>query len=79
MQPYRNLEGHAGVTSYEIGDDFIKAEFHDGIVYVYDYRNPGAQHVERMKELARSGKGLSTYISQNVRTAYARKEKAGAS
>lgn len=76
MEPYGSLEGKAGVTAFSIGDDFIKVRFHDAAIYVYDNSKPGAAHVERMKELARAGRGLSTYISQHVRQNYARKERA---
>ena len=74
MERYHNLDGNAGVEYYESGPDFIKVRFHKGPTYVYDYTRPGAQHVERMKELAPTGRGLSTYISQHVRTSYSRKE-----
>jgi hypothetical protein len=74
VERYENRDGDSGVASYEIGPDFIRVQFRGGSTYVYSYARPGAQHVERMKELARAGLGLSTYISQNVRTAYARKE-----
>jgi hypothetical protein len=41
---------------------------------VYDHSRPGPEHVARMQELARGGRGLSTYISQHVQKAYARTE-----
>lgn len=74
MERYQNLEGDSGVTSYESGADYIKVQFRNGVTYVYDHVKPGAEHVEHMKELARAGRGLSTYISRHVRTAFARKE-----
>ena len=74
MERYQNLDAYSGVISYESGLDYIKVQFRSGPRYVYDYTRPGAQHVERMKELARAGRGLSTYISKYVRSAYARKE-----
>ena len=74
MERYQHLDGYSGVTFYEYGPDFIRIRFRNGTTYVYDYARPGTQHVERMKELARAGKGLSTYISQVVRMSYARKE-----
>lgn len=74
MERYRNLEGESGVTSYEAGADYIKVQFRNGATYVYDHVTPGAEHVERMKDLARAGRGLSTYISRHVRAAFARKE-----
>jgi hypothetical protein len=75
MQPYRDLSGNSGVDSYESGDDWIKIRFRRGDAYVYDHATTGAHHVEHMKELAKLGRGLSTYISQHVRDAYARKER----
>lgn len=74
MQRYGNLSGDSGVTEYDIGTDFIRVRFHGATVYVYDYTVPGPHHVERMKTLARKGRGLGTYISQHVRRNYARKE-----
>jgi hypothetical protein len=74
VERYKNLDGDSGVVNYEYGPDFIRVQFRSGSTYVYDYTQPGAEHVERMKELARSGSGLSTYISQVVRSAYARRE-----
>jgi hypothetical protein len=74
MERYQNLEGDSGVVAFESGADYIKVRFRNGVTYVYDHVTPGEQHVARMHELARAGRGLSTYISQRVRTAYARKE-----
>jgi hypothetical protein len=74
VERYQNLDGDSGVAFYEIGPDFIKVEFRSGAIYVYSYAQPGTHHVERMKELARAGIGLSTYISQHVRSSYVRKE-----
>jgi hypothetical protein len=74
MDRYQHLDGESGVAYYECGLDFIRVQFRNGATYVYDSTRPGIDHVEHMKELARAGKGLSTYISQVVRTSYARKE-----
>lgn len=73
MELYRNRHGHSGVIAFEIGETFIKVKFRDGPIYLYDYGHPGKVAVEEMKRRARSGNGLSTYISQNVRENYARK------
>jgi hypothetical protein len=62
MDNYRNLAGNSGVTSYEILGDAIKVQFSNGTTYLYDYRNPGRDHVEKMKQLAKKGQGLATYI-----------------
>jgi hypothetical protein len=73
MRPYEDVSGRSGVRAFEIGDDFIKVKFTDGHVYTYDYSSPGQTHVENMKRLAQSGRGLSTYISQNVRGNFSEK------
>lgn len=74
LERYGNLSADSGVESYEAGPGWIKVRFHKGPTYVYDSVRPGAEHVARMQELARAGRGLSTYISQHVRDAYARTE-----
>lgn len=73
MELYRNLSEDSGVTAYEIHDEYIIIQFIGGERYLYDYRKPGKQNVEKMKILAHAGKGLSTYISQFVKTNYAKK------
>jgi hypothetical protein len=75
MTPYLDLSGTSGVRAYEIGPGYIKVWFHGqrgAGPYVYDHRHPGRTQVETMQALARAGRGLSTYISQVVGTAYAR-------
>jgi hypothetical protein len=74
MNRYRNLDGNSGVSFYESGPDFIRLQFLGGSIYRYDYHRPGAIHVEHMKELAQTGRGLSSYLSRHVRDAYALKE-----
>lgn len=60
--------------AYEIGKTFIKIKFEgESGIYTYDYKRPGRQIVEHMKALALKGAGLSTYISQEVRTNFASK------
>lgn len=71
MIDYQNLSGDSGVARYEIGDEFIVVEFvgrdkpYDRI-YLYTNTNPGESHVETMKTLAKSGRGLSTHIAQKI-------------
>ena len=74
MHRYRNLDGNSGVSFYESGPDFIRLQFLGGSIYRYDYQRPGPTHVEQMKALAPTGRGLSTYLSRHVRGAYALKE-----
>jgi hypothetical protein len=67
VTPYSKLSGDSGVVAYDIGDDFIKIQFrHNRKVYVYDSAKPGWSHVQQMQRLATAGRGLSTYISQQV-------------
>ena len=73
MTPYQNLEGHSGVTGYELMPDSISVEFNHDTVYIYTYKSAGKKVIEKMKALAKSGRGLSTYISREVRENYDRK------
>jgi len=73
MTPYQNLEGHSGVTGYELMSDGISVEFNHDTVYIYTYKSAGKKVIEKMKTLAKSGRGLSTYISREVRENYDRK------
>jgi hypothetical protein len=75
MNRYKDITGHSGVTAYEIEDDSIKIEFNHDAVYLYTYKSAGKRTIEKMKQLAQSGKGLSTYISQVVREKYQTKIK----
>lgn len=70
MEPYGNLSGNSGVTAYSEGETYVEVQFRGGRVYTYSYARAGMAHVERMKLLARAGKGLSTYVSQHVRDLY---------
>jgi hypothetical protein len=63
-----------GVTAYEVGGDFIRLRFRDGKQYLYDDVHPGPQHIAQMKVLAKSGRGLTTYVNQYVRGDYRRRE-----
>lgn len=65
----------SSVAGYKINNDSIIVEFTDGAQYIYSYDIPGKSKVEYMKELAINGKGLSTYITQNIKTSFAKKLK----
>jgi len=73
MQAYKNLSGTSGVVAFQIGDHHIDIEFAGRKRYRYDYTKPGEKEVETMKTLAKSGKGLATFISQNVGERFAAK------
>lgn len=74
MQRYLNVHGDSGVAAYETGPDHIRVMFKHGGTYDYDYASTGQFHVERMKALAASGQGLTTFISTVVKANYARRE-----
>lgn len=71
MEKYKNLGGDSGVAGYELGTDFIIVIFKNGKrPYRWSYRKAGEQHVENMKQLAKSGHGLNSYIMTRVKNLY---------
>lgn len=74
VERYGNTSGDSGVTHYEIGPDYIDVRFVNDGTYQYNFTKPGQMHVHRMKQLALSGTGLSSYISKYVRNNYAFKK-----
>jgi hypothetical protein len=73
MERYKNLGNDSGVSAYEIGENFIKIQFHDGALYLYNYQSAGIDNIEHMKELAIAGQGLNSFINKVVRKKYASK------
>lgn len=73
MDSYKNLGGDSGVIAYEIGVDFIKVQFKDGSLYLYNYHSAGNNNIEQMKRLAIEGRGLNSFISRVVKKMYASK------
>jgi hypothetical protein len=71
FQRYAALSGITGVRAFAIGRGRITVVFNDGSTYRYDAIRPGARHVANMVRLARTGRGLATYINQHVRGNYA--------
>lgn len=72
FRPYAG-RGRSGVTRYAFGPDYILVEFQSGDVYRYDYSAPGAHHVRLMQQLAVAGAGLATFITREVKGAFAEK------
>lgn len=70
MPQYGDHPRKSGVLAYEIGPDSIDVEFSSGWIYHFSYVNPGQLRVDRMKELAQSGRGLSTFISKHVKNRF---------
>ena len=74
MKRYGNVHGNSGVVSYEEGGDFIRVQLKKGGIYLYTYDSAGEEEVEFMKELAREGKGLSSFIRE-IGERYANQER----
>jgi hypothetical protein len=74
VQPYLDRGGNSGVVEFKNLPDFIIVRFGGGDLYVYTAERIGRDHVEEMKRLAVTGRGLSTYINQHheVRKGYVR-------
>ncbi len=64
MERYGNLSGDSGVVGYEIRRGEIVVAFINDGKYRYTKASAGAHHIASMQRLARNGRGLSTYISQ---------------
>jgi hypothetical protein len=75
MERYYSKAGESGVIAYEIGRGSIVIKFVGGEKYLYTDKSAGAKNIARMQELAQSGRGLATFISQHVHDRYARKLK----
>jgi hypothetical protein len=73
MQPYKNSNRDTGVVAYETGDNGIAVQFRDGSVYLYTVKSAGLASINKMKDLAKKGKGLTTYINQYVKDLYEKK------
>lgn len=64
MKRYRNLSGKSGVVAYEDAPGRIDVVFRDGARYTYTDQTAGATRVASMQALARTGRGLSTFIAR---------------
>lgn len=73
MQLYSE-NAKAGVHLYEIGEDYIIIRFHNASYdYKFTYESAGKVAVEIMKKMAAQRKGLSTYVSTQVKDKFASK------
>lgn len=78
MVNYKNLSGQSNVSRYEIGINYIIVEFKtrgkdSSNTYKYTFTSAGQNNVEQMKKLATEGKGLNTFINQQVKKNYENK------
>ncbi len=71
MERYRNTSGSSNVSTYEIGQDYIAVRFYNTArIYRYSYAKAGKANVEHMKQLARAGHGLNSFIRRVVNKLY---------
>jgi hypothetical protein len=73
MERYANNNGDSGISSYQIGSNYILVGFTTGSIYEYTHSSAGVSKIETMKSLARSGSGLNSYIMKYARKNYSRK------
>jgi hypothetical protein len=73
VERYKNLSGDSGVFGYELSSNGIVVQFKDGWKYEYTSQSAGAAAITTMHRLAIAGRGLSSFISTNVRKSYSRK------
>jgi len=73
MQRYGNQSRESGVVAYDIDAGRIIVQFRNGERYLYTEDSAGAANIAKMQELARAGRGLSSFISQHVHDRYERK------
>ena len=71
MEQYKDINHDSNVTHYEIGDTYIKVKFNRTTkIYIYSYQSASVEKVERMKQLARAGDGLNSYIKLHANNLY---------
>lgn len=75
MEKYANLSGDSDVILYEINEEYIDVVFlsRPNTIYRYSYDSAHKENVEMMKELAKSGKGLNSFINEYCRYSYCNK------
>ena len=72
-EKYQNLGGKSLVATYKILKDSITIGFVSHAKYIYSNQSAGMENVSKMKVLALAGKGLGTFIENNVKEKFARK------
>jgi hypothetical protein len=70
---YRNLSGDAGIVDYELLEDSLILTFKGGERYLYTEKSVGQANLDAMRHLAVSGRGLTTFVNQHIRSRYAKK------
>ena len=72
MVAYKNIDGDSSIIAYEIGSDYIRVQFSNGKVHLWNYRSAGSANIEQMKKLAQIGNGLNSFIMRVVKNLYVR-------
>lgn len=69
MERYKNINGNSPITHYQIFKNAIGVWFNKGKKnpYIYPTSKTGNYNLQQLILRAKSGKGLSAYINQNVR------------
>jgi hypothetical protein len=76
MERYGNRSGNSGVEAYACGAGFIRIKYlREPEPYLYTDESSGPEHIRKMQELARAGKGLASYVSRYVKTNYVKDRK----
>ena len=66
MQSYSNTGGNSNIIGYRSEQfDWIQVYFSDGSNYTYTADSCGESAIDEMLRLAKSGKGLNSFISRN--------------
>jgi hypothetical protein len=73
MARYKNLSGNSKVAKYAIAKDSMRVKFADSSVYIYTNQSADPSNISKMKTLAVTGRGLSTFIDANVKDRFSRK------
>ena len=73
VERYKNLSGDSGVVQYQLREGAILVQFLNGSMYEYTNESAGAEAISTMHQLAAAGRGLSSFISTNVRERYWRR------
>jgi hypothetical protein len=70
LQPYYGSE-NTGVKAFEIGNNYIVVEYKDGRIYLYNDEFPGEEPLQIMKQKAKKGDKLGSYINTEIKNNYA--------
>jgi len=70
---YKNASGKSTVATYQLMKDAVTIGFASHEKYIYSNQSAGSENVTKMKVLALAGKGLGTFIENNLKEKFARK------